>query len=570
MKIACVDKEMRAILETGYYRIPRFQRPYSWEKENIEDFWNDTIVNNTDDYFIGSMVVFKEKSGTFGIVDGQQRLTTITMILAALRNTFQQENLHDLARGIHRLIERADIDNRDLYVLQTETSYPYLQEYIQKFGPPDIQPEIHEEEEVLKKSFGLITTLVLQIIAPLKPRKELAEDERKEQIKTRLAEARDKILNLKLIFVEVDNEDDAYTIFETLNTRGKDLSASDLVKNYVMRLIRPKNANVDLAKDKWNIIKDTIEGSPAEVDINTFLLHSWLSRYDYVAERDLYRDVKKGITEVNGREFLEELFLDSKIYRQMNEPSFRRWSNEEDSIRKSLEAFNIFRVRQPAPMILSILREYDKGELKKRHVEDILRALENFHFIFTAVTSQHSSASIAQIYATSARRLLAAKNQEEKLVVLRDLKTRLKDRLPGYQEFEAGFVEIRYSDAHTKNRKLVRYILRKLDSFFNTSGVALNYELMTIEHIAPQNPRPGSSVKLPHVSLLGNLILVDNSLNRSLANNDFAQKQKDLLKSRVWVDDMIREARRWSEADIEVRTKYLADLAYNKVWTLRV
>ena len=569
MKIACVDKEMRAVLETGYYRIPRFQRPYSWERENIEDFWNDTIINNTADYFIGSMVVFKEKSGIFSIVDGQQRLTTITMILAALRNAFQQENLPDLARGIHRLIERADIDNRELYILQTETSYPYLQEYIQKFGPPDIQPEIHEEEEVLKQSFGLITTQVLQLIAPLKSGKGLSKDERKEQIKMRLAEARDKILNLKLIFVEVDNEDDAYTIFETLNTRGKDLAASDLVKNYVMRLIRPKNANVDLARDKWNIMKDTIEGSPLEVDVNTFLLYSWLSRYDYVTERDLYKDVKKRINEANGREFLEDLFLDSKIYRQMNEPSFRRWSNEEDAIRKSLEAFNIFRVRQPAPMILSILREYDKGELKKRHVEDILRAIESFHFIFTAVTSQHSSGSIAQTYASAARNLLAASNQEEKLAVLRGLKTRLKEKLPGYQEFEAGFVEIRYSDAHTKNRRLVRYILRRLDSFFNTSGVALNYELMTVEHVAPQNPRPGSSVKLPHVSLLGNLILVDNSLNRSLANNDFAQKQKDLLKSRVWVDDMIRDAERWSEADIEARTKYLADLAYNRVWTIK-
>ncbi|GAC1447762.1 MAG: DUF262 domain-containing protein [Ktedonobacteraceae bacterium] len=570
MKIACVDKEMKVILETGYYRIPRFQRPYSWERENIEDFWNDTIINNDTDYFIGSMVVFREKSGIFCVVDGQQRLTTVTMILAALRNTFQQERLHDLARGIHRLIERADIDNKDLYVLQTETSYPYLQEYIQKFGPPDIQPEIHEEEEGLRKSFGLITSFVLQLIAPIKANKALLAEERKEQIRAILAEARDKILNLKLVFVEVDNEDDAYTIFETLNTRGKDLSASDLVKNYVLRLIRPKNANVDLAKDKWTIIKDTIEGSPSGVDINTFLHHFWLSRYDYVSERDLYKDIKERISEENARAFLEELFSDCKIYRQMNEPTFRKWSNEEDTIRKSLEAFNTFRVRQPAPIILAIIREYDKGGLKKRHVEDILSAIESFHFIFTAVTSQHSSASIAQMYASSARRLLAAKGQEEKLAILRDLKTKLKEKLPDFQEFEASFVEIRYSDAHTKNKRLVRYILRRFDSFFNTSGVALNYELMTIEHLAPQNPRAGNSVKLPHVSLLGNLILVDNSLNRSLGNNDFAQKQRDLLKSRVWMDETIKQAKKWTEADIEARTKQLADLAYNKVWAIKV
>src|SRR5258708_8793581 len=373
MKIACIDKEMKTILESGYYKIPRFQRPYSWERENIEDFWNDTIASGDADYFIGSMVVFKERSGTFGVVDVQQRLTTITMILAVLRNIFQQEKLQPLALGIHRLIERADIDNKDQYILQTETSYPYLQEYIQKFGHPDIQVEIHEEEEVLQKAFSFIMEMALQMIDPIKSDGKLSEEEKKEQIKAKLAEARDRILNLKLIFVEVDNEDDAYMIFETLNTRGKDLGVSDLVKNYITRLVRPKNVNVDLPKDKWNTIRDTIEGSQSDIDMNMFLHHFWLSRYDYITARDLYKDLKKKINKGNGKEFLEELLLDSKIYREINEPSFRKWSKEEDSIKRSLEALNLFRVRQPSPMILSIMREYDQERLKKKHAEEILQ-----------------------------------------------------------------------------------------------------------------------------------------------------------------------------------------------------
>ena len=72
MKIRSIDKDIKDILESGFYRIPRFQRPYSWDRENIEDFWNDVIINADADYFIGSMVVFKPPSSdTAGVVDGQ-------------------------------------------------------------------------------------------------------------------------------------------------------------------------------------------------------------------------------------------------------------------------------------------------------------------------------------------------------------------------------------------------------------------------------------------------------------------------------------------------------------------
>jgi uncharacterized protein with ParB-like and HNH nuclease domain len=97
MKIRSIDKDIRDVLESGFYRIPRFQRPYSWDRENIEDFWNDVVINSDADYFIGSMVVFKPpQADTASVVDGQQRLTTITMILAALRNALTANGLADL------------------------------------------------------------------------------------------------------------------------------------------------------------------------------------------------------------------------------------------------------------------------------------------------------------------------------------------------------------------------------------------------------------------------------------------------------------------------------------------
>src|SRR4051812_33884925 len=109
MKISCFDKELREIFETGYYDIPRFQRPYSWQKENVEEFWQDTVVNSDADYFIGSIVVYKAQPSVRGIVDGQQRLTTITMVLCALRNAMAAHGQKEMASGLHKLVERPDI-----------------------------------------------------------------------------------------------------------------------------------------------------------------------------------------------------------------------------------------------------------------------------------------------------------------------------------------------------------------------------------------------------------------------------------------------------------------------------
>ncbi len=140
MKIKPSDKDINTLLGSGFYVIPRFQRPYSWEAENILDFWNDTCVQSSEDYFIGSMVVYPESEGSnrWYVVDGQQRLTTITILLCIVRDVMAEMD-PNLAQGIQGLIERRDINNKAQYVLYAETSYPYFQDHIQKFGEPDLR-----------------------------------------------------------------------------------------------------------------------------------------------------------------------------------------------------------------------------------------------------------------------------------------------------------------------------------------------------------------------------------------------------------------------------------------------
>ena len=84
MKLDSADRTLRQVLNTYFFFIPRFQRPYSWELENVEELWEDAIQESADDYFIGSMVVYPHRDDTVAVIDGQQRLTTLMMLLCAI------------------------------------------------------------------------------------------------------------------------------------------------------------------------------------------------------------------------------------------------------------------------------------------------------------------------------------------------------------------------------------------------------------------------------------------------------------------------------------------------------
>lgn len=570
MNIQCFNKEIESVLRENYLKIPRFQRPYSWDRENIEEFWYD-ITESGSDYFIGSIVVYKfgkQKPQVLGMVDGQQRFTTITILLCVVRNLLFQEGFKALANGVHRLIERPDIENRNQYTLQAETSYPFLQEHIQKYGPSDEQFEIHKEEAQLKAAYEILEQKVNNAVKLIKEKKSITERNRKKAVKTELTKIRDIVLGLKLIHIYLDNEDDAYIIFETLNTRGKDLTLADLVKNHITKLLKTKNVNVDRAKERWNNIRAGFEASQADININSYIHHYWLSRYDYVTEKKVFKKIKRQIRRNNAKKFLQMLEDDAGIYRVIHEPSYWTWRIEQVEMREALEALILFKVKQQLPMIMSVIRNYNEGQLPLKRVREMLIAIENFHFIFTAVTSQRSSGGISFMYAKSARELMNSKRIEAKNEAIKDLKYKLRNKIPVYQEFEANFAEILVSEKFTKQRKLGKYILGKMTSYYS-SGIPLDMSRMTIEHLSPQSRSSKSNLADEDVASLGNLILVDETTNSKLSNKSFQAKMRIIKQSNVWVDDFLKKQKSiWGKKQIEQRTKHLAKLAYEKVWKL--
>jgi hypothetical protein len=566
MLIKPSDKTLQALLEGGFYKIPRFQRPYSWDQENVDDFWSDAIANTDPDYFIGSFVLYRETptSDFMMVVDGQQRLTTSTILLAVIRNAFDSIGDTALATGTQLLVERSDVNSDKRFVLITETSYPYFHEHIQKHGPAQLAANAGREEEALETAFKYLTKQVNAVLTSVDNDPAVLPDKKVEVKRAKLMSLRGNVLRLHLIAIELQSEDEAYVIFETLNTRGKDLGIADLVKNLLTRLLKPTNKGVDATRDKWNKILERFDESAADIDVNSFIYHSWISRNAYAGREKLFRTIRSTVKKVNAEEYLANLSSDSELYRQILEPTSGKWSKQEATLFASLKALALFRVGQPLPMMLALLRAYRGGKITLKQTQACLRSMENFHVQFTALTAQRTGGGTAKMYAAAAQELTNAASSQRRADALKAFRDKLKTRVPSEAEFQAGIGQLEFLSTNTKQKALVQYLLQRIDEHLR-SGAPVDYSKMTIEHVSPENPPTGTPVE-PGVGRLGNLLLLDHPTNDNVANKPFLTKQRAYVKAGVPLDETLRLATKWSSLEIDSRTTALGTLGYAKIF----
>lgn len=565
MKIESKDTDIETLLDGSYFHIPRFQRPYSWEEENINDFWNDLIANKDEEYFIGSMVVYKKAKQQYGVVDGQQRLTTITILLCVLRDEFQKLGKNDLAEGLHQLIERKDRDNKFEFVLKTETSFPYFQEHIQKFGKPELETNVFSEEQNLQNAHVMFKKLVQAALISIDADTTIAADQKLKNKIQKLISLRSDVLNLKLIFVTLDNEDDAYLIFETLNTRGKDLAVTDLIKNHFTKYLKDKGG-VDTTKIKWSQLLEMIHNSSTDISADTFIYHFWASRYEAIPLKKLYPILKKHITKENAKEYLDSLLADAKLYRAIHEPSYE-WSKNELDVSRSLGAIQLFKLSQPIPAILSLVRSYKNGVIKYGKLRDAILAIEKFHFIFTAVTSSRSSGGISSMYSAFAQKLFTAQNAMQASDEIASLVDKLRGKRPSLGTFKAAFKEIYLTNSNSKQKNLVRYILRGFSEHYEYK-FSVDYDELTIEHVHPQSEIGVDGWKETNVGQLGNLLFIDQKMNGLLDTKSFNEKMKLMNLNNYKIPEMMINRDEWSAKDVESHTDNMAEVAYNKIWSI--
>jgi hypothetical protein len=325
------------------------------------------------------------------------------------------------------------------------------------------------------------------------------------------------------------------------------------------------NVNNDVAKEKWNEISRIIGEAEADIDISQFLHHHWLSFREYTTEKALFKEIKGYVKANNVDQYLEKIYTEAPYYRTIFEPKFRKWANHEDEIRDSLEALQSFKVRQAMPAVLSIVHDYFSDLITRKQCELILKRLENFHFIFTAVTSQRSSGGISFMYSHAARSIRNAGDKDRKQVALKDLSGKLSEKVPEFPEFMLGWSNILFSNTYTRQRSLVRYILRKIDGFYRIGG-NVDYSRFTIEHIIPQSDgRFSEEAK----ACLGNLIFCDAELNHEkLKAKDFKDKKKILIDNGVVLDEVLIDTDKFDLVAIEKRNEHLARVGYEKIWAV--
>lgn len=559
MKLSSTDRTIRQILSSYFFFIPRFQRPYSWNVDNVLELWEDSVQDAPSEYFIGSMVAYPTSEDTVSVIDGQQRLTTIIMLLSAIRDVAESRGYSGLANGTHGFIERKDENDVTRFALHTESSFPYLQDCVFSRGDAEISTDVGAEERAVQAAHGKLRDLVSSAVDAIDADTTIADTKRSEVAEDRLKSIRDRVLGLKVIFIEVGTEDDATTIFVTLNSRGKDLEPADLVKAHLLQLM-PKKAGLDRPLLRWQGIIDLFDASEVQLRMTDFLLTVWQSRYETrVTGAKLTRAVRKRIKKENAPAFLKELETDARLYRQANEPTYRKWRKDENGAVQSLQFMRDFQIRQPMPLVLSLLRGFDAGHIKFKQLQRGLWAIENYHFSWNVIASKTSYGGMSAFFAKRAIDLHEAGGRAAAARIIDDLVTDLGKRRPSDAEFDEAFKALSFTKEHTSDRKVVFYILRRFYQHAH-SGDATDFDKLTIEHLSSQ------SANVQGYGTLGNLVLVSKGLNNKVGSATFPKKIAAFRASSEWIPDDILRARSWTTADITKRTDAMAKAARTKIW----
>ncbi|ERH66771.1 hypothetical protein N172_00095 [Pantoea dispersa EGD-AAK13] len=558
------------------YVVPRFQRPYSWVKDQVRELVDD-ILNNIEvedgryinqEYFIGSMVLIgDDKDLSMQIVDGQQRLTTLTILLSALCQKFIDVGHEPLADSIYKnYISGVDDNAQPYFKLENENPKPFFQNEIQHITKKRKTLAISEEEKTLENSYNLCLQLLSDVSLSKKFNFKKSD---KEFYKKTLVSVRDQIVNnLKVIYITVKEEEEAYTIFETLNARGMNLSFVDLIKNKIFKSLKELHPDDD-AKTYWNNIKrELTKRDGANVDMEQFIRHWWISKYSYASKENIYPAFKKESSKpgFSAHDFIEDLLDGARLYTKLFSPIASDFPQQQDKkLFTSLVSIRNFNITQNRPLIMSLFDAQAKGNLKHTDLNATLEKIERFHFAFNSICSMRPS-GIEGSYSKAARGLRTAKNKREVSAIIKELNQNLSSWMPEKELFVEGFLKLKFSDQITKDKKIIQYIFLKIERD-NTFTDEFEPSNITIEHIASQ-----SDESIDNRYDIGNLLPLGANINSRIGNKKLDVKIKSYAKSEYYmVSDFLKlyaTKKTWGQKEIAERGKNLANHFYDKflVW----
>lgn len=575
MNIKPYDKTVRDLLGSKrQFVIPRFQREYSWDKKNYQEFLEDMLGNliikdgriSSSQYFLGTMLFIGNfAEGTeqeIQVVDGQQRLTTITILFSAMSDIFLTLGEQTLSRQLFAYIMTEDDDGNEVRILKSKTSYPFFSYFIQdkekKMSPDATTEEEHCIKETYEYFRAQLTEAKLKSMLKRKHGSEIVEALSEIDV---LKALRDQVLNSTFISISTTDREQANKIFEILNAKGKRLAYIDLIKNKIFEVLN-KVEPADFAEETWKNIKETLSFGKESVGLATFYQHFWSSKYKKVSSNKLYEafnsTIKKSETEYT--EFIKELLKNAKIYMQIVNPKREDYNNRKEyfGIVQSLSCINnYFNVVQVRIALLALFDTKQRGIVDFTMFRDTLSYLENFHFAYNAILANRTN-RLEKIYSSFAIALRKSQTKAEAKCVIRDkLVAPLDELFPTFDSFSEKFVALSFTKKDKVSNVKTKYAINKLNDFYSNTEVFSNEG--TIEHIIPEEEQ-GDTLNI------GNLILLEDKLNVEAGHKDYANKCVVYEKSNyTWIKKFIAQHKQWDSSMIETRAKEMAEVYYKEI-----
>jgi uncharacterized protein with ParB-like and HNH nuclease domain len=541
------ETHLGKILEgTNQFVVPLFQRPYTWQENRWKVLWSDLVELCEDDvaslatkpHFIGSIVTVPTRSVPEGVtkfllIDGQQRLTTLQVLLAALR---------DHARTIPgKLSERLDKsylvnqfeDGLDHYKLLPTQTNGDRSAFLAVIGGR----QADNAESRVAKAYGWFQKKLRSRGCP-------DPDKLAESILRRLS----------LVSIVLDHDDNPHLIFESLNYKGEPLTQADLIRNYFLMRV-PSTAQERLFEDCWEPMQSRLGDQLSE-----FVRHYLMKEGFYVKQGEIYRTLKEQTdnqTPAQISSFLNDLNVSAVHYHRLRNP----FQEPNPELNKRLRRFDRLEVGVTWPFTLNLYRDYENGLLSAQDFCSNLDVLENF-FIrrFICSVPTHGLNKVFPPLYNQAK-------AHTTLTLLDGVKLVLSQRdYPTDSVFRQALITNRLYGAGERLPK-VKLVLESLERSLSGKEQILT-ESLTVEHVMPQTLSPSWQAYLgehwreiheTRLHCLGNLSL--SGYNSELSNSDYETKRDILITSPVYLTKSVVQFNRWDENSIQQRGEKLAEHA---------
>ncbi|MEO8052196.1 MAG: DUF262 domain-containing protein [Acidobacteriota bacterium] len=555
-KIDFDERGLAGILRGFRLVVPPNQREYAWKKKHVTTLFADLqkaiADENSEQYFLGTVVTIPLSNDLLAVVDGQQRLATTAILLAEIRNHLKDKEPLLSERITNLFLTDIDPDKRERVAKLT------LNVDDNEFFRGMITAEIERDRPVGSVSSH---TLIADAFEEAKKhvRRIVAGLETKDHGDVLNRWVKFLEFNAQVILLKVSNAANAYKMFETLNDRGLETSQADLVKNY---LFEQAGTRLPEAQQKWARMKSALESLDDDDLTVKFLRQAMIVTRGYLKVDQVYEEVQKRVKGPQTTiQFLVSLENLAAVYVAMFNPDHEKWNAYPDAMRRAIQTLNLLNIRTLRPLMLAASSIFDS-----KNASEVFRLLISWG-VRLIVASNTSQGSVEEPLANAGHHIFTGD-----LPTPSALKKQLSAIIPTNEQFKRAFEVATISKAN-----IARYYLRSLEMAAKnetTPWFIPNDDRQTInlEHILPENPSDNwpsfdAESTRTHSKRIGNLALLLAKNNSDLRSDGFETKKAVYENSPYELTRQIAALSAWTPDEIESRQKVLAGLAL-RAWPL--